>query len=51
MKKNLPKIGEKVEIPQGSGKVVGVNLFKNAYIVELNDKSRVEVVGVSESKE
>ena len=50
MKKGLPKVGEKVEIPQGSGKVISVNLFKNSYVVELNDKSKVEVVGNGESK-
>lgn len=50
MKKDLPKVGEKIEIPQGSGKVVSVNLFKNSYVVELNDKSKVEVVGNCESK-
>jgi len=50
MKKNLPKIGEKVEIPQGSGKVIAVNLFKHSYVVELVDKNRVEVVVDSESK-
>ena len=50
MKKDLPKVGEKIEIPQGSAKVVSVNLFKNSYVVELNDKSKVEVVGNCESK-
>lgn len=44
MKKSLPKLGEKVNIPQGSGKVISVNLFKQSYIVELGDKSKVEVV-------
>ena len=50
MKKKMPKIGEKLEIPQGSGKVISVNLFKNSYVVELNDKTRVEVVGNHENK-
>ena len=50
MKKDLPKVGEKVEISQGSGKVISVNLFKNSYIVELHDKSKVEVVGNNDSK-
>lgn len=43
MKKDLPKVGEKKDIPQGSGKVVSVNLFKKNYVVELNDKTKVEV--------
>ena len=51
MKKELPKIGDKVDIPQGSGKVISINLFKGSYIVELDDKSRVEVVGKSASQE
>lgn len=50
MKKDVPKVGEKVEISQGSGKVISVNLFKQSYIVELNDKSKVEVVVKNESK-
>ena len=50
MKKKLPRVGEKIEIPQGSGKVISVNLFKQSYIVELSDKSKVEVVVKSESK-
>ena len=45
MKKELPKVGDKVELEQGSGKVISVNLFKNSYIVEFSDKSKVEVVG------
>ena len=51
MKKELPKVGEKVEITQGSGKVIAVNLLKGSYVVELSDKSRVEVVENSEGKE
>lgn len=50
MKKELPKVGEKVEILQGNGKVISVNLFKHSYLVELADKSKVEVVVSSESK-
>ena len=45
MKKELPKVGDKVELEQGSGKVISVNLFNNSYVVELIDKSKVEVVG------
>lgn len=50
MKKQLPKIGEKVQIPQGSGKVISVNLFKHSYVVELDNKSKVEVVVSGENK-
>lgn len=51
LKKGLPKVGEKVDIPQGSGKVISVNLFKSSYVVELGDKSKVEVVVSNEGKE
>ena len=44
MKKGMPKLGEKVDIPQGSGKVISINLFKHSYVVELNDKTKIEVV-------
>ena len=50
MKKGIPKVGDKVDIPQGSGKVISVNLFKNSYVVELSDKSKVEVVVNNESQ-
>lgn len=50
MKKGMPKVGEKVDIPQGSGKVISVNLFKSSYVVELSDKSKVEVVVNNESE-
>lgn len=51
LKKGLPKVGEKVEISQGNGKVVSVNLLKKSYIVELENKTKVEVVGEVEGKE
>lgn len=44
MRKELAKVGEKIDIPQGSGKVISVNLFKGSYVVELDDKTKVEVV-------
>ena len=50
IKKDFPKIGEKIESPQGSGKVISADLFKKSYIVELSDKTRVEVVLDDESK-
>lgn len=50
MKKGMPKLGDKVDISQGSGKVISVNLFKSSYVVELGDKSKVEVVVDNESK-
>jgi cell fate regulator YaaT (PSP1 superfamily) len=50
LKKNVPKVGTKINIPQGSGKVVSVNLLKQTGVVELENKSKVEV-DFSESKE
>ena len=50
MKKGMPKVGDKVDIPQGSGKVIAVNLFKSSYVVELSDKSKVEVVVSNDSE-
>ncbi len=42
-KKKLPKVGDVVQISQGSGKVVEVNLFRESYVVELDSKERVVV--------
>ena len=50
MKNGMPKIGEKVELLQGVGKVVSINLFKKSYIVEMADKLRVEVIVGNEGK-
>lgn len=50
MKKELPKIGSMVKIPQGSGKVISINLFKKSYIVELDEKNRVEVIASDDRK-
>jgi len=49
MKKHLPKVGEKVSVKEGTGKVISVNLLKNSYVVELADKSKLEVVVENES--
>lgn len=50
LKKSLPKVGEVVDNPRGKGKVIEVNLFKNSYVVELDDKSKLEVVVENESE-
>jgi len=49
-RKQLPKLGEKIETSQGSGKVVSVDVLKKSYVVELENKTRVEVVEDIESK-
>ncbi|MBI4317658.1 MAG: stage 0 sporulation family protein [Chloroflexi bacterium] len=42
-KLKLPRTGEEVETPQGHGKVVGVNILKDAVTVELESKTTIEV--------
>ena len=49
LKNKIPKAGDKVEIAQGSGKVISVNLLKQNYVVELENKVKV-VVDCIESK-
>ncbi len=41
-KKNLPKIGSCVESDEGQGKVISVNTLKQSYVVEFDNKSKVE---------
>lgn len=43
LSKGLPREGEKVHIPAGKGKVIGVNVFKRTASVELEDGTVVEV--------
>ncbi len=41
IKKNLPKLGSIVDTNQGKGKVVSVNVLKELYVVELENKNRI----------
>lgn len=41
-KKKYPKVGSIVKCYKGNGKVVSVNIIKNTYIVELENKERIE---------
>ncbi|MDD5238248.1 MAG: regulatory iron-sulfur-containing complex subunit RicT, partial [Candidatus Omnitrophica bacterium] len=43
LSKGLPREGERVHVAQGKGKVISVNVFKRAAIVELEDGSQIEV--------
>lgn len=45
LKKNLPKIGSTVNTTEGTGKVVGVNVFKNTYQVEISKYNIIEISG------
>ena len=42
LKKDLPKIGMVADTPMGMGKVVGVDVFKKTYSVDLKEKGIVE---------
>ena len=42
-KKNFPKVGKKVTIPQGEGKVVKHNTLNSSMIVELDDGKEITV--------
>jgi cell fate regulator YaaT (PSP1 superfamily) len=43
LSKGLPREGEHVHIPQGKGKVVGVNVFKRCAQVQMEDGTVIEV--------
>ncbi|MCX5702498.1 MAG: stage 0 sporulation family protein [Candidatus Omnitrophica bacterium] len=43
LSKGLPREGERVHLPEGKGKVIGVNVFKRTATVELEDGKQIEV--------
>ena len=43
LKKDLPKVGSVIDSNSGKGKVISVDILKKSFILELDDKSRVEV--------
>ncbi len=43
IRKTLPKVGSRVETPQGFGKIKGLNILKESAIVQLEDENRVEL--------
>ena len=45
LKKNLPKVGHNVETPQGTGKVVSIDVFNNTYSVDLKEKGIIKIAG------
>lgn len=49
-KKKFPKIGSMIELTQGTGKVVAVNVVRGSYSVEFENKVRVEVECDEEKK-
>lgn len=42
--KKLPKVGKVVETPEGSGKVINVDVLKQKYRVNVKDKGIIEVI-------
>ena len=42
-KQRLPRLGEIISAPDGSGKVVGLNIIKESVLLELESGSRIEV--------
>ena len=49
-KKNLPDVGSKIEIDEGEGKVISVDVFNGSYKVLLNDTNEIIVVEKNDSK-
>lgn len=47
IKKTLPKVGSIIETKEGKGKVIGVNVLKNTYQVEINKNNIIELSGNS----
>lgn len=45
LKEKLPKIGSIVKTSEGTGKVIGVNVFKNTYQVEISKSNIIEIDG------
>ncbi len=43
LKKDMPKIGKKVELPEGKGKVVRQNVMCRCYTVQLEDGKEVDI--------
>lgn len=43
LKKEMPKVGQVIESKMGKGVVLSVNLLKQSYILELDNKDKVEV--------
>jgi len=44
LSRSLPKEGEKVETPQGKGKVISVNVLRRSAIVEIEEGKQIELI-------
>ena len=43
LKKDMPKVGKKVELPEGKGKVVRQNVMGRSYTVQLEDGKEIDI--------
>lgn len=43
LKKDMPEVGQLVELPEGLGKIVSIDIFKRSYKAEIKDQGIVEV--------
>jgi cell fate regulator YaaT (PSP1 superfamily) len=43
LSKGMPREGERINTPQGKGKVIGINVFKRTAMVELETGAQVEI--------
>jgi cell fate regulator YaaT (PSP1 superfamily) len=43
LKKDMPKVGKKVELPEGKGKVVRQNVMARSYTVQLEDGREIDI--------
>lgn len=48
MKRDLPDIGKRIKIPEGDGKVIGLNILDQLVQIELSDRTRVLTYSLEE---
>ena len=44
LSKDLPREGEKIDTPQGNGRVVNVNILRGAVLVEIAEGKQIEII-------
>lgn len=44
LSKDLPREGDKIDTPQGKGKVVSVNVLRRSVLVEINEGNQIEIL-------
>ncbi|MFN3365454.1 MULTISPECIES: stage 0 sporulation family protein [unclassified Exiguobacterium] len=48
LKRDLPDVGKRIKIPEGDGRVIGLNILDQLIQVELNDRTRVVTYTIDE---